>query len=334
MNIVHLIGNGFDLNLGLKTGFGDFYKYYFEARKDDDRGYIQSFIKAIHAKKYENWADLELALGQHLVSFKESEADRYIDLWDDICAALAEYICQQEKQSNDVYLSQTTMSEGANYLSSPDSYIKEKPAMQFRALRTRLNVGHPRIDVLNFNYTKSFESIYGTGNGLLLNGSRLNSVIHVHGTTDEDMILGVNDSSQLVHDRLKSHNGIMNRLIKPTANENTQTMRAETCTGYIKEANIICIFGMSLGASDRVWWNAIAERLKNPDARLIIYARGDIDRRLSYLTIESQNKKIEDFLSAADVKDGDRKIIRDKISVQFDSKIFGRFKDLSLKKRM
>ncbi len=30
MNITFLIGNGFDLNLGLKTRYTDFYKYYME----------------------------------------------------------------------------------------------------------------------------------------------------------------------------------------------------------------------------------------------------------------------------------------------------------------
>ena len=28
MKVVYLIGNGFDLNLGLKTSYSDFYTYY------------------------------------------------------------------------------------------------------------------------------------------------------------------------------------------------------------------------------------------------------------------------------------------------------------------
>lgn len=28
MNIVHILGNGFDINLGMKTRYADFYDYY------------------------------------------------------------------------------------------------------------------------------------------------------------------------------------------------------------------------------------------------------------------------------------------------------------------
>lgn len=32
MNIVHVIGNGFDLNQGLPTSYAHFYEYYFQLR--------------------------------------------------------------------------------------------------------------------------------------------------------------------------------------------------------------------------------------------------------------------------------------------------------------
>ena len=53
MNITFMIGNGFDLNLNLKTGYKDFYKYYIENTKED---IISKSIK----NNYELWADLEL----------------------------------------------------------------------------------------------------------------------------------------------------------------------------------------------------------------------------------------------------------------------------------
>lgn len=36
MNITYLIGNGFDLNLGLKTRYRDFYDYYVKQPSNDD----------------------------------------------------------------------------------------------------------------------------------------------------------------------------------------------------------------------------------------------------------------------------------------------------------
>ena len=35
MNITFFIGNGFDLNLGLKTGYKSFYEYYTKACPED-----------------------------------------------------------------------------------------------------------------------------------------------------------------------------------------------------------------------------------------------------------------------------------------------------------
>ena len=62
MNILFLIGNGFDLNLGMKTNYNDFYKYY--ASKQSSSDLIQKLKKEIDGN-IENWSDLELALGKY-----------------------------------------------------------------------------------------------------------------------------------------------------------------------------------------------------------------------------------------------------------------------------
>lgn len=36
MNITFFIGNGFDLNLGIKTSYSDFCPYFFEHSSDDN----------------------------------------------------------------------------------------------------------------------------------------------------------------------------------------------------------------------------------------------------------------------------------------------------------
>lgn len=57
MNITFLVGNGFDLNLGLRTSYETFYKYYIKKEPHD---LIAKFIK----DDYRLWADLELGLGE------------------------------------------------------------------------------------------------------------------------------------------------------------------------------------------------------------------------------------------------------------------------------
>lgn len=49
MKLVYLIGNGFDINLGLKTKFRQFYNYYLEQETTDKT--VINFKKALDEKK-------------------------------------------------------------------------------------------------------------------------------------------------------------------------------------------------------------------------------------------------------------------------------------------
>ena len=62
MNITFLIGNGFDLNLGLKTSFSDFLKVYKEPQAGDS-DVIKKF-KSYFLKDENLWSDAEMAFGK------------------------------------------------------------------------------------------------------------------------------------------------------------------------------------------------------------------------------------------------------------------------------
>ncbi len=61
MNILFLIGNGFDINIGLKSKYIDFYKYYNSIKSDNE---IITALKESLSINDENWSDLETALGE------------------------------------------------------------------------------------------------------------------------------------------------------------------------------------------------------------------------------------------------------------------------------
>ena len=99
MNITYIIGNGFDINLGLKSRYVDFYKDYIKRSSTDDAVYIQKFrneinefVKQDSNKKDENtidWRDLEVALGHWTEKLKVDEVEPlYINLID----ALKDYL--------------------------------------------------------------------------------------------------------------------------------------------------------------------------------------------------------------------------------------------------
>lgn len=61
MNVTYIIGNGFDLNLGLKTGYQDFYDYYIEVPSPN--AHVELLKNTIKQEGYELWSDLEVGLG-------------------------------------------------------------------------------------------------------------------------------------------------------------------------------------------------------------------------------------------------------------------------------
>ena len=74
MDIVYLIGNGFDIKLGLKTRYAEFYKWYM-TREPSEYAAVNEFRSAIDPN-HELWADMEWAMCQYLKEVKREETKR------------------------------------------------------------------------------------------------------------------------------------------------------------------------------------------------------------------------------------------------------------------
>ena len=70
MVITHIIGNGFDINQGLKTSYKDFYRDYY-LKQDSSESVIDELKSAISGD-IENWSDLELAIGKYTAHIASS----------------------------------------------------------------------------------------------------------------------------------------------------------------------------------------------------------------------------------------------------------------------
>jgi hypothetical protein len=99
-------------------------------------------------------------------------------------------------------------------------------------------------------------------------------VFHVHGTVDKEMVFGVNDDTQIAYNEIfECENGDIykNLLIKKSANlsyqENTDAIAAK----ILNDSQIIYIYGMSIGATDKLWWERICRWMdSNSDHHLIV----------------------------------------------------------------
>ena len=61
MNVLFLIGNGFDINLGMPTDYQSFYDFYLKQKSDSEA--ISKMKKYLAQERYESWSDLEWGLG-------------------------------------------------------------------------------------------------------------------------------------------------------------------------------------------------------------------------------------------------------------------------------
>ena len=75
-NITFMIGNGFDLKMGLKSKYSDIYNVYTDDSNRTDTTIFENFKDVLRkdSPKYENWSDFEKAMGEHAKDF-ENQSD-------------------------------------------------------------------------------------------------------------------------------------------------------------------------------------------------------------------------------------------------------------------
>lgn len=287
MNVTILVGNGFDLNLNLKTKYTDFLSYYC-GDSGADHVTIQNFKQDI-LQDYKTWSDAELAFGRYTEKFLNDDegAEKFCDCHDDFCVKLASYLQKQETRLNWNYASRDIAHAFGECISFKNliSGLLETEKMGIRESSAHYG-GGITYNFINFNYTKSLDDFIeearkisgafgerSTVGGLFSNS--FGELYHVHGTTENDMVLGVNDESQIQKPEIFENYGdeYKNDLIKQCTNEMNGANMDTKCEKVLKESHLVYIYGMSLGATDALWWGRIVDLLVNhDDGQVIIHA--------------------------------------------------------------
>lgn len=82
MRILFVLGNGFDISLGLHTGYQDFYDYYL--KQPSERKAIEQLKGYLTTARCTTWADMEKGLGAYTAEVESIDQMRviYYDLGD------------------------------------------------------------------------------------------------------------------------------------------------------------------------------------------------------------------------------------------------------------
>lgn len=338
LNITFLIGNGFDMGLGLKTGYRDFYKWFINNSEAKDNMIRKQIEQDKLANKYDKWSDLELALGEYT---REVCEDIYEDFADDkikLDKLLAKYI-KQERKKFDIKDEELRISiikmlhEIQNWESKKEKDLVKKIFEAYRDEQFNYRA-------INFNYTDCFDCFFelvkkggaSIGHHNARNGQScaetVGDVLHIHGELDgKEMILGVNDETQIKNIDLLESTDIRELLIKADLNSVIGQGKIEEAKEIIAASGIICLYGVSLGDTDKMWWKYIGDWLKASSNRILMICDYNPKYKGGHPYEDNRYKnKIKDrFLTQAGLDNLDKnedKKLKERILVGINKNIF------------
>lgn len=170
-NTTHLIvvGNGFDINLGLKTSYNDFLKSEQFASQLNDSNHLATYLK--NSYDLNLWIDVEKQLAEYSLNVSPIKKTEFFKIKE----ALKKYL----QQFNNCEINKS--SEAYNLISS----IKQ-----------------PYTHVLNFNYTNTIERILQSLTLFTIDKNQFQT--KVHGSIDEnsDIVFGVDENTEISSDNI------------------------------------------------------------------------------------------------------------------------------------
>jgi hypothetical protein len=255
---LYIIGNGFDLNHRLPTGYGHF-KVYVRSHDREVYDWIEDYVPA-----GESWADLEVALGyldtDHIVSSLEHFMGSYADEeWSDSGHHDFQYEVDRVAGGLGRTLHQL-FAEWVSTIQIPDA----------RSAHNRLTGLDINATYLTFNYTSTLTSVYQVP---------ADNILHIHGESteaDSELVLGhawapeertslfevVNheDSDHRLFEAMQSLDDYFSDTFKPS--KQIIEDNADFFAG-LEEVDQVVVLGHSLSPVDGPYLAAVVQALKH-----------------------------------------------------------------------
>ena len=337
MNTTFLLGNGFDVCLGLNTRYDDFYKnHYLTLSKDGLLGHLKAFREEIQAyvinksnktERSIDWSDLESALGQY--SEKLKEPDHYIDIILDVNKELKTYI-QHENLRLTLDLSKAKKlikdfaePDGVRYMSFQDREVVKGYKNSFSNAEI--------ISFMTFNYTDTLERILAMSDDInksLRNSAgftvQLKDVLHIHSNLADDpaILVGVNDPSQIANAAFRNDPNVLDVVVKPRTNDmfgNGKNSRAES---LLRSTQLYVLFGASIGETDKKWWIEMGSLLVKNLCRVIYFVYDNPGEANPLLLGRKRREYQNKLLKASGIKDSEFDNYRSLITIAYNTSYF------------
>lgn len=332
MNITFLIGNGFDIRMGIESAYKKVEAHYVALEKTDER--LKAFQKSM-AENGEYWSNFESAIGQYTKEFNDHEQENFQFCLDDFTEELIQYLTTEEAKIDYELCKEEIMNEFIRSLSNfaadiPQKYrndikwiIENGTALFFRFVS--FNYTHILDECLRCSFTD--ETVVGThvSRGThykhLVNGD----VLHIHGDLPGPIIMGVDNQDQILNKNWAGQRRFRQKLAKPEINSRAGTLVDEGVINLIKESNIICIYGMSLGVTDKTWWKLLGSWLRGSDRRLVLFSHSGNYSHTGFThqrQFTIQDELTDRFFDLAEIPNADRDNLENKIIAIINPNLF------------
>lgn len=305
MNILYLIGNGFDIAQGAKTSYPNFYDYLKTLNNPSKN--ITRLLEGLNSKENINWSDLESALGQFTDNFESEE--EFEDFFFEIKDELTYYLT---KEDSSFERKPAITEKYFKDLVQPDYYLTLREQQN---LEKYFNLFLPQdkiINIVTYNYTDILEkSLPEIRKPHTLPSNRSNyyfgDFYKIHGDLSDVIIMGVDNKDQIANKNLSNSENICDFFVKPIDNYNLGTLRDNKVKNLIMTADLVVTMGISFGQTDNTWWSIIGELLiQKPNIKLIIneYIKDNLSKRKELLQ-RIKREKIQKYLLLFGIKESE-----------------------------
>lgn len=263
--VTFILGNGFDLGLGLKTSYNDMYDSYVMHNKGDSPNISDFKFELMFYDSYDNWSDFEMGMAKYAKQLSSEE-----DLIECV-RNFKQHMVKHLREENDSITKIRLNSDGILKLQNELTRSKTKfyqgltPNVTKQIKNLIGDARSTEYNYITFNYTTVLEYIFAMV-------ELEKPPLHIHGTLDKDVVLGVDNIEQLNDIRFELSKKGKRAFIKSEFNNQYDEDRVDTAMKIINESDIICTYGFSMGDSDRTWINALIEwMIADKNHHLVVY---------------------------------------------------------------
>lgn len=326
MQITFLIGNGFDLNIGLKTKYSDFLEYYLNQESESE--IIKKFKNSILSNK-ENWSDAELMFGEYANLVTEVSEYKYI--LKDFKLNLSMYLTSIQNDFSSDLLNDLTCKQFEVSIQNYYKNFKKTNSKRIQSLLNKYNNMVWNYNFVTFNYTNVFSKFLdktkSTNDSFpkhLNFNDTLSQVVHIHGMTDNHMIFGLDNELQIKNKDFQNDLRLREILLKPEINTKIKMEIHTEVINIVYTSKLIYIFGMSLGETDLFWWKVLVDWLQRDNSNILVIVnyKKEINSIIPDFEIELENEVLDRFFKLVNITDKVSSLLRNQIIVEYNTSMF------------